>query len=204
MGAIGGTGRKGRMGRTGGTGRIGGMVCYDRRVGIKVAGWAVVTVAIVATIGCDRATKRAATTMLSGKPDHSYLADTVRLAYVENSGGFLSLGASWPSAIRTTFFTVATGVILLTLAVVAVRRRRDKWCGLGFALFLAGGASNWVDRVAHGSVVDFLNIGVGPVRTGVFNIADVAIMLGAVIFVVAEFRRNRPRKLSSSTGDRPA
>jgi signal peptidase II len=198
MGAIGGTGRRGRMGR------IGGMVCYDRRVGIKVAGFAVVTVAIVATIGCDRATKHAATTMLSGKPDHSYLADTVRLAYVENSGGFLSLGASWPSALRTTFFAVATGVMLLTLAVVAVRRRGDKWCGLGFALFLAGGASNWVDRVAHGSVVDFLNIGVGPVRTGVFNIADVAIMLGAAIFVLAEFRSIRTTRLASGTDDHPA
>jgi len=173
-------------------------------MGIKVAGWVVVTVAIVATIGCDRATKHAATTMLSGQPDHSYLADTVRLGYVENSGGFLSLGADWPPALRTMFFTVATGTMLLTLAVVALRRRHDKWSGLGFALFLAGGASNWVDRMARGSVVDFLNIGVGPMRTGVFNIADVAIMLGAGIFVLAEFRRNRPRKLSSSTGDRPA
>jgi len=163
-------------------------------MGIKVAGWVVVTVAIVATIGCDRATKHAATTMLSGQPDHSYLADTIRLGYVENSGGFLSVGASWPPAFRALFFIVATGVMLLTLAVVAVRRRRDKWSGLGFALFLAGGASNWVDRIDRGSVVDFLNIGVGPVRTGVFNVADVAIMLGAAIFVLAEFRNPGARQ----------
>jgi signal peptidase II len=157
---------------------------------IKVAAWVVVTVAFVATIGCDRATKQAATTMLAGQPDHSYLADTVRLGYVENSGGFLSLGASWPPAFRTMFFTVATGVMLLTLAAVAIRRRRDKWSGLGFALFLAGGASNWIDRMARGSVVDFLNVGVGSLRTGVFNVADVAIMLGAAVFVLAEFPRH--------------
>jgi signal peptidase II len=165
--------------------------CENRVVRIKIAGWIVVIVAIVATIGCDRLTKRAATTMLAGQPDHSYLADTIRLGYVENSGGFLSLGASWPSAVRTMFFTVATGVTLLVLAVVAVRGRRDKLSSLGFALFLAGGLSNWVDRITRGSVVDFLNLGVGPVRTGVFNIADVAIMLGAAIFVLAEIRRVR-------------
>jgi|SRR5215831_7002930 len=158
---------------------------------MKRAGRIVVTLAIVATIGCDRLTKHAATTMLAGGPDHSYLADTVRLGYVENPGGFLSLGAGWPSVVRTLFFTVATGIILLTLTVVAVRRRRDEWSALAVALFLAGGASNWVDRIARGSVVDFLNVGVGPVRTGVFNVADAAIVLGATIYVLAEFRNNR-------------
>jgi signal peptidase II len=158
---------------------------------IKRAGLIVVIVAIVATIGCDRITKHAATTMLARQADRSYLADTVRLGYVENSGGFLSLGASWPPAVRTMLFTVATGVVLLAMTVIAIRRRRDKWSGLGFALLLAGGASNWVDRIAHGSVVDFLNIGIGPVRTGVFNVADAAIMLGAAIFVLAEIRSVR-------------
>jgi signal peptidase II len=41
----------------------------------------------------------------------------------------------------------------------------------------------------HGSVVDFVNIGIGPFRTGVFNVADVAIMLGIAIVVASEFRR---------------
>jgi len=36
--------------------------------------------------------------------------------------------------------------------------------------------------------VDFLNVGVGPVRTGIFNVADVAIMLGAAVLLIAEIR----------------
>jgi len=158
---------------------------------INSGGVIVVMVAIMATIGCDRVTKHAATTMLAGQPDHSYLADTVRLGYVENTGGFLSLGAGWPPAVRTSFFTVVTGIVLLALAVVVIKRRRDQWSDLGCALFLAGGVSNWIDRIARGSVVDFLNVGVGTVRTGVFNVADVAIMLGAAIFVLAEIRSVR-------------
>ena len=60
--------------------------------------WVALVAAALATIGCDRATKHVATALLAGEPDRSYLADTVRLGYAENTGGFLSLGADWPKA----------------------------------------------------------------------------------------------------------
>jgi len=151
----------------------------------KTAWRLALTLAVLSTIGCDRVTKHAATTFLSGLPSRSYLADTVRLGYVENTGGFLSLGAGLPSAVRTGLFTVGTGLLLCMLVFIAIRWNWDRLSKLGLALFVAGGASNWVDRVAQGSVVDFLNVGVGSVRTGVFNVADVAIMLGGVVIVMA-------------------
>ncbi len=77
---------------------------------------------VVATIGCDRVTKHAATLMLAGTADRSYLADTVRLTYAENTGGFLGLGAEWPPAVRTTVFVVLTGLVLIGLAGIALRR----------------------------------------------------------------------------------
>jgi signal peptidase II len=157
------------------------------RIGLRLA----LVLVIVATIGCDRVTKHMATETLSGRPTQSYLSDTVRLGYTENTGGFLSLGANLPVAVRTAVFTIGTGLILAALGIVAFRARLSPWRGVGLALFFAGGVSNWVDRALHGSVVDFLNVGVGWLRTGVFNVADVAIMLGAGIFVLAELRRNR-------------
>jgi signal peptidase II len=159
-------------------------------------------VAVLSTIGCDRATKHAATTMLAGAPSRSYLADTVRLVYVENAGGFLSLGAGLPSAVRTGLFTAGTGLLLCMLVVLAIRRRWDRLPTLGLALFVAGGASNWIDRVTRGSVVDFLSVGVGPVRTGVFNVADVAIMLGAGVVVLATSskRRTIPPSVGTENG----
>jgi hypothetical protein len=72
-------------------------------------------------------------------------------------------------------------------SVSSTQRRWDRLSTLGLALFVAGGASNWIDRVTRGRVVDFLNVGVGPVRTGAFNVADVAIMLGAGVIVIAAF-----------------
>jgi signal peptidase II len=144
---------------------------------------------IVTTVGCDRVTKHVATTELAGRPVRSLLADTIRLAYVQNTGGFLSLGADLPEAARTSLFIVATGVLLLALVAYGIRLRWRGWAAFGLALFVAGGVSNWVDRVLHGSVIDFINVGVGPLRTGVFNVADVAIMAGVAVVLVCEFRR---------------
>lgn len=153
-----------------------------RTLGIR----AILLLAVVATIGCDRVTKHLAATTLAGMPGRSFLADTVRLEYAENTGGFLSLGADLPPAVRTGLFTIGTGLLLLGAIVAAMRWR---WRGpalAGFLLFIAGGASNWLDRVVHGSVIDFLNVGIGPVRTGIFNVADIAIMLGVGILVCSE------------------
>jgi signal peptidase II len=145
-------------------------------------------VAVVATIGCDRVTKHIASAALTGGDVRSYLSDTVRLEYVENAGGFLGLGANLPDAWRTTLFTTVTGVILLAMAVVAVRSRWQGWPLIGVCLVLAGGASNWVDRALRGSVVDFMNVGVGPLRSGVFNVADAAIMLGVAVLALTKLR----------------
>ena len=138
---------------------------------------------LVATAGCDRVTKHLAVVVLAGGPEHSFLADTVRLAYHENPGGFLAAGASWSPAVRAGAFQAGNGLFLLATAVVALRYRFSRLAGCGLVLFLAGGVSNLIDRVALGGVIDFLTIGVGPVRTGIFNIADVAILAGVGLLI---------------------
>ena len=84
-------------------------------------------------------------------------------------------------------------VIAPVLALFAWRQRQraSVWHAAALALFIAGGASNWFDRVSAGRVVDFMNVGIGWLRTGIFNVADVAIMLGAALFVLAELRFRR-------------
>ena len=62
---------------------------------------------------------------------------------------------------------------------------------IALSLFLAGGFSNWFDRLNDGRVIDFLNVGIGGLRTGIFNVADVAIMVGAALFLIAESRASR-------------
>jgi signal peptidase II len=142
-----------------------------------------------ATAGCDRVTKHLAVTTLAGMPERSFLGDTVRLDYQENPGGFLSAGAGWRPGIRAAVFQIANGAFLLAILVLAVRHQWSRLGFVGLMLFVGGGLSNLIDRVAMGTVIDFLNVGVGQWRTGIFNIADVAIMLG-VALLMWEARRN--------------
>jgi signal peptidase II len=138
---------------------------------------------LLVTIGCDRVTKHIATDQLSDGSGHSFLYDTLRLQYAENTGAFLSLGANLPTQVRTALLTVGVAVLLIVVAALAIMRR---WKGMslaGVALMWAGGVSNLIDRATQGHVVDFINVGIGPLRTGIFNIADVAVMMGAILIV---------------------
>ena len=161
------------------------------RVGVRL----LLFIAIAATIGCDRLTKHAAATTLADSPARSFLADTIRLEYAENTGAFLGLGADWPRPVRMTIFAAANAALLTVLVIAA---RRGRWATpalVGVALIAAGGASNLVDRISYGTVIDFINVGIGPVRTGIFNVADVAIMLGAGILVSEGHRSGRQERL---------
>jgi signal peptidase II len=146
---------------------------------------------LAVTAGCDRVTKHLAVTTLAGMPERSYLGDTVRLDYHENTGGFLSAGATWRPGIRAFVFQFANGVFLFGTLILAARFKWSRFAGVGLVMFLAGGISNLIDRIAIGSVIDFLNVGIGPVRTGIFNVADVAIMAGIGLLVIDRWRRPR-------------
>jgi signal peptidase II len=139
---------------------------------------------MLSTVGCDRLTKHVAATRLAGTSGRSYLASTVRLEYAENAGAFMSLGAELPQWIRTAMFTIGPGVLFLALAIIVWKRRLSTASLLGLGLIAAGGMSNVADRIFLGSVVDFIHIGVGSFRTGIFNVADVAILAGIAFFVV--------------------
>ena len=150
-------------------------------------------VLVAMTVGCDRVSKHFASRELAGEPRQSFLADTVRLEYAENSGAFLSLGHNWPPAVRTGVFTIGTGLILCGMVAAALKFRLSGPALVGLAFYFAGGVSNLVDRVMRGSVIDFLNVGVGPLRTGIFNVADMAILLGVGIFVFTRVRQDDSR-----------
>jgi signal peptidase II len=144
---------------------------------------------LAATAGCDRVTKHLAVTTLAGLPGQSYLGDTIRLDYHENAGGFLSAGATSRPEVRAVVFQAANGLCLLGTIFMAARFKWSRLAAVGLVMFLAGGISNLVDRIALGSVIDFLNIGIGPVRTGIFNVADVAIMAGIALLMFDSLSR---------------
>ena len=147
---------------------------------------AVVLTTVLACVGCDQATKSAAQAHLAHGPIVSLLGDTLRLQYAENSGAFLSMGAGLPDAVRHAIFIGGVAVILLVVLVAALLMRRLPASRLfALALICGGGLGNLADRIARdGRVIDFLNVGVGPLRSGIFNVADVALVVGVAMMML--------------------
>ena len=148
----------------------------------------------VCAAGCDQAAKSIAKSVLPKASTVSYLGDVVRFQLVHNSGAFMSLGASLPEAWRKGLFLVGVGALLLGLLLYAVLSRRIETPGLAIALAMiaGGGLGNILDRIAYdGGVIDFIDIGFGPLRTGVFNVADVVITVGMLLVFAMGWRRRR-------------
>src|ERR1700728_235220 len=137
-------------------------------------------------VGCDQISKVAAREYLPGTGVHSYLGDTFRLEFAQNPGAFLSLGASLPPAIRYDGFTLAVGVFVAALLAWALFSKRLQWRErMALTAIGAGGLGNLIDRLRFdGVVTDFLNVGVGSLRTGIFNVADAILMLGMFVLVI--------------------
>ncbi|HUI65767.1 MAG TPA: signal peptidase II, partial [Bacteroidota bacterium] len=93
---------------------------------------------------------------------------------------------------RFWLLTVGVGALLLgMLAVLLFAKHLSRTLVAGLALMLGGGASNFFDRLLNdGRVVDFVTLGWGAMRTGVFNLADIAITFGVSLFFVAVIRRH--------------
>lgn len=81
------------------------------------------------------------------------------------------------------------------LAFLLLKRRLPRSEFLGLSLILGGGLGNLIDRLLRdGHVTDFLNVGFGSLRTGIFNVADAAITTGALLVLAAAFGlADRPR-----------
>lgn len=146
---------------------------------------AVVTLTLLCCVGCDQMSKSAARFLLASGDSQSFLGDSLRLQLVENPGSFLSLGASLPEHFRFALFTAAVAALLIGLVAASLfARRLQPWRVIALALVAGGGISNLIDRLLYnGRVTDFLNVGIGGLRTGIFNVADMAIMAGAVLLL---------------------
>jgi len=132
-------------------------------------------------VGCDQAAKLVARAELSHSDPISYLNGVVRFEYAENAGAFLSLGSRLPQQARFFFLVVMVGGLLtIGLGLTIFSDRLNLRQKAVLALAVGGGLGNLIDRIANGAVVDFMSLGIGNLRTGIFNLADVAIMVGMV------------------------
>ncbi len=140
-------------------------------------------VCCIVCIASDRYTKELAKEHLKEQGMTSYFNDTFRFWYVENTGAALSLGDELPKTASFWLLSILPLVFLL-LVVVYVFRHLDKMNAMrvfSIALIVSGGVGNIIDRILYDRhVTDFMNIGFGSLRTGIFNVADVWVTAGVI------------------------
>ena len=150
----------------------------------------VVLLLLLGCVGCDQATKRMALALLPEGRRITLLGDVVRLEHARNSGGFLGVGAGLDGGTRGAIFLWGVALVTLVATGAALSRRLPAGQALAWALVAGGGIGNLIDRVTTGGwVVDFMNVGIGPLRTGIFNVADMAIMAGIGLLLVSGSRK---------------
>lgn len=131
--------------------------------------------------GLDRWTKAWALSELTPGQPRELIGEVLQLRLVFNPGAAFSLGAG-----STWVFTIVQAAVSIAILAVAWRVARWQW-RLGLGLVLGGALGNLTDRLTRepgfgvGHVVDFLELPRWPV----FNIADSAIVTGAVILAAA-------------------
>lgn len=134
-------------------------------------------------ISCDRVTKDLAKEHLQNKEAVSFLHNTVRLVYVENTGAAMSLGDALPQTISFWLLSILPLLILSALAFYTIRNIKEMNLikMISFSLIIAGGLGNIIDRILFDRhVTDFMILGFWKIQTGVFNVADICVTAGAI------------------------
>ncbi len=138
----------------------------------------------------DQVTKVLARQSLAQKPATGYLGNTFWLIFTQNSGAFLGMGAALSATVRFLIFVVFVVAVLVALFYFIYHSQQvDRLLLVALSVVAGGGIGNLIDRVLfHGEVTDFMLIKVWILQTGVFNLADLAIMVGIALILITSFK----------------
>jgi signal peptidase II len=147
--------------------------------------WLTLSVLILVS---DQVTKYLADEYLSyGIPVKIFSFFNLTLAY--NSGAafsFLADAGGW----QRWFFAIIAFVVSVVLVILIKQMKpHEVWSAIALSLILGGAVGNLYDRVALGHVIDFISVHYKHYYFPAFNIADSAISVGAVMWIIDTFKR---------------
>jgi len=140
--------------------------------------------------------------VLNRLEDRPILGDWFRLTLTQNTGAAFGL---FPGA-RAPFIAISI-VAAIGLAYANHTMRHGRRWKILLALILGGNLGNLVDRIRLGHVTDFLDMGIGTTRWPVFNLADVAVVIGAAglgVALLADTARERRAAVATRAAAEPA
>jgi len=157
------------------------------------------SILVLCNIGCDQISKNIVRKSVDYGDTIPLINNIFTLTRVENKGAFLSFGDSLPWLIKFTLLTLLPVVALLFgLYVIYFRHNLSVIMLTAICFVIGGGIGNLFDRIAYGSVTDFLHLDMGIFETGIFNLADVSIMIGMFIIIFDQYIKKKPEMSHSA------
>ncbi|MEO5910112.1 MAG: signal peptidase II [Pelobium sp.] len=142
----------------------------------------IVLLIVLCNVGCDQISKSIVRQEINYNESVKFINNHFTLTKVENTGAFLSLGNSLPYFVKLIFLSILpVFVIFFGIYLLMSKSNLSRMLILGFCFIIGGGIGNLYDRIIHGSVTDFMHIDFILFQTGIFNMADVSIMIGTAI-----------------------
>ena len=135
----------------------------------------------------DQLTKAWVRTTLTLNEPVQLVGDVLRLTYIHNEGAAFGLSVGRHSSL--VFLVLATVASALVLYLFLTVPRGERLQRTALALILGGALGNIIDRVRWEMVVDFIQVGIGGHYWPIFNIADSAVTIGALLLAYAYLLR---------------
>ncbi len=143
---------------------------------------------LILNISCDQVSKHYVRNNFSYHDAIRLVSNHVTFTKVENTGAFLSLGADMSRPLKFILLEFLPVAFLVGgLVYMVMKRKLDQLTLTGLCFVIGGGAGNLFDRLYYGSVTDFMHIDFVIFQTGVFNMADVSIVVGLMILLAKEY-----------------
>src|SRR5437588_12909166 len=147
----------------------------------------------------DRWTKRLVAAHIAMYSHIQIIPGFFRLTHTENTGAAFSLFADSPAHWKTALLIGFSAIAMVIVTILLWKQSRPLTSsGIALSLILGGAVGNLWDRVASGRVVDFLLFYVKQYQWPVFNLADSAIVVGALLLVIEIFF-SRPKDVVHSS-----
>ncbi|MEM6686917.1 MAG: signal peptidase II, partial [Bacteroidota bacterium] len=147
---------------------------------------------ILLNVGCDQVSKSVARTHIDATERISVIGEYVVLMKTENKGAFLGFLSTMENPILKAIFLIIVPVTVLffILRMIIVTKDLDRFAVIGLCCIIGGGIGNLYDRILYQSVTDFMYIDLGGIfKTGIFNMADVSVMLGTALLIISFIKR---------------
>lgn len=136
---------------------------------------------IIINIGCDQVSKSVARANIETRENIPIIGQKLILTKVENKGAFLGVLSNLENPVLRTLVLIILPIIvlLIVLRTLIIKTNLDNYTVFGFCCVIGGGIGNLYDRIVYQSVTDFVHIDLGGIfKTGIFNFADVSVMIG--------------------------